>query len=396
MKAFRYSALDPAGKAISGSAYAHTSADLRDQLLETRMHPLRIRPALFQGRRTLSLSDGEAARLGKDLAQLLTSGLSISQALGLLQARESPRLASIARELRSRLAAGEPLSSALGGVQGQPARFLQALARAGEASGRQAEVLAAGAVSLAAADTLKKRLITLSVYPAFVILIAFGSIAVYAYAVLPALEPAFAGLGDDIPRQTRLVLQFGSVARTIIPVLALLTAGVSLTLAVSAPARTLARDQIAGLLLRGRRSPFQDFIFSSLASRLAVMLKAGVPLAAAWRLAREPVTIAGLARALAAQDSRLMEGAKLSDAIAAIPQSPPDLIHYVALGEQSGQTPQALSDGSMAMASRAQETLERLLSILTPLVIVAVGALVGLITLMVFQGLLAVGDAVSA
>lgn len=396
MKAFRYSALDPAGKSVSGSAYAHSSADLRDQLLETRLQPMHIRPALFQGRRALGLSEGEAARLAKDLAQLLTSGLSISQALALLQARETPKLASIARELRSRLAAGEPLSRALTCAQGQPARFLQALARAGEASGRQAEVLGSGAVSLAAADALKKRLITLSVYPAFVVLIAFGSIAVYAYAVLPALEPAFAGLGDQMPAQTRAVLQFGVIIRTAMPVLAFAGGGIGIVLTLSARARAHARNLVAGLLLRGRRSPFRDFVFAGLASRLAVMLQAGVPLAAAWRLAREPISIGGLSAAAAVQDGRLMEGARLSEAFAAVPGTPPDLIHYVGLGEQSGQVPRALSDGATALSSRSQETLERWLSILTPLVLVAVGALVGLITLMVFQGLLAVGDAVAA
>lgn len=396
MKSFRYSALDPAGKSVSGSAFAHSAAELRDQLLETRLQPLRIRPALFQGRRALSLSDGEAARLAKDLAQLLTSGLSISQALALLQARETPKLASIARELRSRLAAGEPLSMALACAQGQPARFLQALARAGEASGRQAEVLGEGAVSLAGADALKKRLITLSVYPAFVVLIAFGSIAVYAYAVLPALEPAFAGLGDQMPPQTRLVLQFGTVIRTVMPMLALSAGGAAIALTISARVRTATRNLVAGLLLGGRRSPFRDFVFSGLASRLAVMLKAGVPLAPAWRLAREPISIGRLAGAVAAQDGRLMEGAKLSDAFGAVPGTPPDLIHYVALGEQSGQVARALGDGAAALSTRSQQTLERWLSILTPLVIVAVGALVGLITLMVFQGLLAVGDAVAA
>tara|TARA_R110002051_G_scaffold41530_7_gene86138 strand:- start:21614 stop:22804 length:1191 start_codon:yes stop_codon:yes gene_type:complete len=395
MKAFRYVALGPNGRRISGIGYAAEAGALRDQLIDARMHPLTIRPALFQGANRLSLNEADAARFARDLAQLLSSGLALTQALTLLQTRETPRLAAVAREVRLRLSNGEPLSQALQAAEGQPARFLQALARAGEASGQQIEVLTAGARSLAASDQLKKRMITLSIYPAFVVLIALGSIAIYAYAVLPSLEPAFEGLGDNIPSQTRTVLVFGAVVRAVMPVFGVGVGMVAVALAVWPGGRDLARDLVARLLMKSRRSPLRDFVFANLASRLAVMLQAGVPLAAAWRLARAPITLKSVSRQLAAQDTRLMEGARLSDAFQAPVGVPPDLIHYVALGEQSGHVAKALGDGAEALGARAQEAIERVLSVVTPLVIIAVGGMVGLITMMVFQGLLAVGDAVA-
>lgn len=395
MKAFRYSVIDERGRRLSATGYATDAGALRDQLIDARMHPLQIQPLIFQGRRRLTLSEAEAARFARDLAQLLGSGLSIIQALGLLMSRETPRLAAIAREVRTRLSAGQPLSVALGAAEGRPARFLQALARAGEASGKQGETLAAGAQSLAASDALKKRLITLTLYPAFVILIAALSIAIYAYAVLPSLEPAFASMGDDLPVQTRTVLMFGTVVRGATPILAAVAGAAGAALLVSAKARSLARDAAARLLMRGKRPPLKDFVFANLASRLAVMLQAGVPLSSAWKLAREPITISSLSRPLALQDDRLMEGARLSDALGFVKDTPPDLVHYVALGEQSGQVAKSLGDAAASLGARSQEAIERWLSVLTPLVIILVGAMVGLITMMVFQGLLAVGDAVA-
>ncbi len=224
---------------------------------------------------------------------------------------------------------------------------------------------------------------------------AFGSIAVYAYAVLPSLEPAFAGMGDDIPPQTRAVLTFGAVVRFLMPALAVMATGGAVALMLLPRLRLVVRDGLARLLMRGKRSPLRDFVFANLASRLAVMLQAGVPLAPAWRLAREPVTISSLSRTLAAQDERLMEGVRLSEVLRRTPACPPDLIHYVLMGEHSGQVATALNDGAALLGARAQEAIERVLSVLTPLVIIVVGAMVGLITMMVFQGLLAVGDAVA-
>jgi len=395
MKAFHYTALGADGRRHRGVSYATEVASVRDRLIDARLHPVAIRPALIQHRGRIRLTEAEAARLGRDLAQLMTSGMALAQALALLETRETPRVAAIAREVRQKLIAGEPLSRALEAADGTPARFLQALARGGEASGRQSEVLAAGARSLAATDRLKKRLITLCIYPCFVIMVAFGSIAIYAYAVLPSLEPAFAGMGSDIPPQTQAVLTFGAVVRFLMPIAAAGAGALALVLTLSARARRTVGDLIARLLMRGKRSPMRDFVFANLASRLAVMLQAGVPLAPAWRLAREPVTIVSLSRALAAQDTRLMEGVRLSEVLRSLPGSPPDLIHYVLMGEQSGQVAKALNDGSAMLAERAQEAIERVLSVLTPLVIIVVGGMVGLITMMVFQGLLAVGDAVA-
>lgn len=395
MKPFHYVALGPAGRRLKGTGYAAGASELRDRLMEGGLHPLSIRPALF-ARASLGLSAGEAARLSRDLAQLLESGLAIAPALALIESREAPKLAAVAREIRRRLIAGEPLSRALEAARGGSVRLLQALARAGEASGRQANVLAAGARSLTAIDQLRRRLLTLSLYPGFVIAVALGSIAVYAFAVLPSLEPAFEGMGDGVPPQTRAVLIFGAVMRAVLPGAAALVVALALGLATWPRLRRQSLDLLARAAMASRTSPLRDFVFSGLASRLAVMLEAGVPLAAAWRLAREPVSIPSLARSLIAQDERLLEGARLSDVLARIPAAPKDLVHYVSLGEQAGQSARSLNDASATLGARAQEAVERLLSVFTPIVIILVGGMVGLITMMVFQGLLAVSDAVAS
>ena len=395
MKVFHYVALGPDGRRFRGKGYAVDASELRNRLIEGRLHPLAIRRALFTGA-SLRLSAREAARLAQDLAQLLDSGLALAPALALLESREGPKLAAVTRDIRRRLVGGEPLSRALESAKGGPVRLLQALARAGEASGQQAGTLAAGARSLAAVDQLRRRLITLSLYPGFVIAVALGSIAVYAFAVLPSLQPAFEGMGDAVPAQTQAVLAFGAIMRVLLPALAIGSLGAALILAALPRVRREGGDLLARAMMALPVSPLRDFVFAGLASRLAVMLEAGVPLAAAWRLAREPISIPSLGVTLAAQDERLLEGARLSEVLARVASAPKDLVHYVALGERSGRSPKALNDASALLATRAQEAIERLLSVFTPVVIILVGGMVGVITMMVFQGLLAVSDAVAS
>lgn len=396
MTPYRFSALGPDGKKRSGVIHADSSGTVRDQLIGKGLHPIGIRRALFTPPATLRPTEAEAARLAKTLAQLTGSGLSMAQALALIENRETGRLALLSREVRNRLVAGEPLSSALGAGSGSSIRLLQTLTRAGEAAGRQVDVLNDAARSLAASDQLKRRVLTLSLYPAFVIAVALGSIAIYAYAVLPALEPAFEGMGAELPAQTQAVLTFGAIMRIAIPAISGLIALGLLIWTLVPPLRAPLLDLGARALMRGRRSALADMIFANLTGRLAVMVQAGVPAAVAWRLASEPVTLMTLKRQLAAQSPRLMEGEALSRALAQIRSCPRDVAELVALGERSGRVAAALSDAAEQLAARSQEALERALSILTPLVIVLVGLLVGMITLMVFQGLLAISDAVGA
>lgn len=396
MKPYRFSALGPDGRKQSGVVHAATVGSVRDQLIRRGLHPVGIRRALFTPSATLRPSEAEAARLAKTLAQLTGSGLSMAQALSLLEVRETGGLALLAREVRGRLVAGEPLSAALGAGSGPSIRLLQTLTRAGEAAGRQVDVLKDAARSLTASDQLKRRILTLSLYPAFVIAVALGSIGIYAFAVLPALEPAFEGMGEDLPAQTQAVLTFGAVMRVAIPVVAGLVAAALLTWTLVPPLRAPLMDLAARALMRGRRSALADMVFANLTARLAVMVQAGVPAAVAWRLSSDPVSLPTLKRQLAAQSPRLMEGEALSRALAQIPSCPRDVAELVALGERSGRVAPALTDASDQLAARSQEALERALSILTPLVIVLVGILVGTITLMVFQGLLAISDAVGA
>lgn len=396
MRAFRYTAVSASGQKLSDVAWAASASELRDRLLGADIHPLSIRPALKLRRRSLSLSGSDAALLANSLARLLKSGLSMTQALQFMGRQSKAQLVIVIDHLRAALGQGQTLSRAFAPIEGQPARFLEALARAAEASGRQGEIFSAGGTSLARTEALRRRLITLSLYPAFVMVVALGSIAIYVYTILPSLEPALSGLGDQLPAQTAAVLTFGSVMRVVFPALAVSMAMVTLIMSLVPVVRRVLIDRIAITLIRIGLPTVRDFVFSGLAARLSVMIRAGVPLATAWRLSSASLPIESLRASLEERSADLMQGARLSRVLERAPGAPRELHHLVMIGEQSGQIAHMLDEASTLLGERAQSSLERALAVMTPLVIVLVGLLVGVITLMVFQGLLAVGDAVTA
>lgn len=399
MTAFAYRGMDAQGRPVRGRREAADETQLRDGLLAEKVTPLTITPVgaslAPQPNSKLSLNEAQAGAFCADVARFLKSGLSLGQTLQIIETTaEQPPVARLAHHVRGELMAGRPLSAALESLPGQTGRYLQALAKAGEATGRLTDILSGGAAAMKASSATKQRLLTMIIYPMFVIAMAGGAITLFAFVVLPALEPAFAGVAN-LPASTRFVLAAGRVLRHAAPMLGLALACVLAAIAFVPAVRALALRLLYAVML----SPLglgilADTVYGSLARRLAIAIGAGVPLAGAFRVSVEAIGIDALRRPLEAQEPRLREGAKLSAAFAATGQAPVLLVGLAKVGETAADLPRVLDEAGEALAVRAAERTERLLALLTPAIVLGIGLVVGTIVLVVFQGLLAISQSV--
>ena len=394
MTAFAFRAIDQAGRPVRGRREAADAPALRDRLLAEQLTPLSIAPARASWRRAggeTRLSDAAAAAFLAELARFLQSGLSLGQALSIVETTaESATTARLAGRLRADLMAGVALSDALGAVPGQAGRFLASLARAGEATGKLAEIFAGGAAALADSAALQQRLTTMAIYPAFVLAMAVGAIGLFAFAVLPALEPAFDSVGATLPLSTQIVLSAGHVLRDGFPYV-LAAVGVAIALTFLPSVRRWVGRRIEALLATPvGLGILQDSAFAGFAQRLGVALAAGVPARLAFRVAADAVGPAKIRAALLAQGQRLGEGVKFSQALEAVPATPRLLLGLVRVGEASADLAQVFSEAGAMLGQRARERTERALALVTPAIVLAVGLIVGGVVLTVFQGLLAI------
>jgi type II secretory pathway component PulF len=397
MTLFAYQALDSKGRFHRGLREAVAATQLRDDLLREALTPVRIsRSFLLHRFEQGGVPDALAAEFSSDLGRFIRSGLSIVQALSVIESTGGKgRLVAIARQVRERVTAGEPLSDALKSVPGDSGRLLQSLARAGEMTGRLAEILESGAAGLKSTARLKQRVLTLAVYPAFVFLMTLAAMAVFALAVIPSLEPAFAGLGDNLPQQTRLVLVIARGFRAAMPI-STAALGIAIVLVGVVPRfrrgfrrllEAVALSPLAGGVLR-------DVIYSGLARRLSIGLAAGSPLLAAYFVAVNAISVGKVRTELLSRQPALRDGKQLSDLLAEVAFTPPLLVRLIRVGETSGRLPSLLGEAAESLSMRAQDRIERTLAVMTPLLIVLIGALVALVVISVFQGLLAITDAV--
>jgi general secretion pathway protein F len=255
---------------------------------------------------------------------------------------------------------------------------------AGEQSGALGQVLERLADDLEERQALKAKLIGATLYPAIVSMIAVVIVIFLVTYVVPQVASVFTSSKRALPGLTVAMLAISGFLRHYGWLLLLaIGAGVgTLMLMLRNPAFRERFD--AGLLnlpLVGRLS--RGYNAARFAGTLAMLAGAGVPILKALQAAAE--TLSNRAMRADALDTlvRVREGAPLASALAGKKRFPGLLAMFARLGEQTGQLPEMLDRAAKQLSTEVQRRAMQMATILEPLLIVAMGAVVMLIVLAV-------------
>jgi general secretion pathway protein F len=394
MPAYKFDALDAAGKASSGLIDADNARAARAQLRAQSLVPLQVTPvgaaaqggtasrALFSRR---VFSSTALAVWTRQLAGLVTAGLPLERALtALADEAEDTRQRELVAHLRAEVNAGSPFARALASSPREFDEVYRAVVAAGEQSGALGGVLERLADDLEERQALRAKLIGAMLYPAIVSLIAVVIVTFLVTYVVPQVASVFASSKRALPLLTVVMLAISDFARQWgLVVLVLCAAGFGLlSFALRNDAFRERFDAswlelpLAGRLARGYNS-------ARFAGTLAMLAGAGVPILKALQAAAE--TLSNRAMRADAMEAlvRVREGAPLASALANKKRFPGLLAMFARLGEQTGQLPEMLGRAARQLGNEVQRRALALATILEPLLIVVMGALVMLIVLAV-------------
>lgn len=393
MSAFKYEALNDAGKTVHGLLEADHAKAARAQVRALGLVPLTVTPVamdeggagavLPRGRR--AFSSGGLTVWTRQLAGLVSSGLPLERALtALSDEAEEPHQRELIAHLRSEVNAGSPFARALSTAPREFDDVYRAVVSAGEASGALGPVLDRLADDLEERQALRAKLIGAMLYPAVVSLIAVVIVTFLVSYVVPQVASVFANGKHALPGLTVAMLAIsGFVRHWGLLVLVLLAGGAGgLVLALRNPDFRARFD--AGLLqvpLVGRLS--RGYNAARFAGTLAMLAGAGVPILKALQAAAE--TLGNHAMRADALDAlvQVREGAPLASALAGKKRFPGLLAMFARLGEQTGQLPVMLERAARQLGGEVQRRAMALATLLEPLLIVGMGGVVMLIVLAV-------------
>lgn len=400
MPAYSYEALQNDGALRKGVIEADSAKAARSQLRSQALVPLSVQAlgAHAGEKNTQSIwqtnigsrqcfSPNALAVWTRQLASLVGSGLPLERSLAALgDEAESEKQAHLVAQLRAEVNAGLGLAKAMSQHPKEFSALYTAVISAGEQGGNLGQVLTQLADDLQDQQTLKAKLLSASLYPAIVSAIALLIVIFLLSTVVPQVAQVFSGSQRKLPGLTVAMLAISGFVRNQGWLLVLLM-GLSWLGIHQALKRPRLRIQFDAAFLQlpvvGRLAT--GYNTARFASTLAMLTSAGVPILKAMQSAAD--TLSNQAMRADVLDALVLvrEGAPLAMAMGQKKRFPSLLAMFARLGEQTGQLPVMLQRAAQQLSADVQRRAMALATILEPLLIVAMGAVVMLIVLAVLM-----------
>ena len=392
MPAYSFEALDPQGQTRRGVLEADTARHARSQLRAQDWVPLKI--DLQQAAKTgLQTVIWESKVFGNDalavwtrqLAGLVGAGLPLERALSTLsQEAETPRQRDLVSALREEVNAGATFAKALAQHPREFSAIYLAVIAAGEQSGHLDMVLESLAEDLQTQKALRNKLLAATLYPAIVSVVALLIVFFLLTYVVPQVAQVFSSNQQALPWLTTFMLGLSALVQALWLWVLLLVVVVTWVLRLALRQSDFRQRFDAAWLqlpLIGRLS--RGYNAARFASTLAMLAAAGVPILKALQAASDTLSNAAMRRDAQEAYAMVREGAPLASALAQHARFPRLLVMFARLGEQTGTLPTMLQRTAQQLGEEVQRRAMQLATILEPLLIVVMGAVVMLIVLAV-------------
>jgi len=404
MPLFEYKAVAPNGETVRGTMEAATMDLVVLKLQEAGNIPLHAHESGTGGFSLSSLrlsrrgmNSREVSQFTQQLSTLLSAGLPLDRSLHvLMDLSENERVQRTVTDIRDRVREGGSLSDALEEQHGAFNRLFVNMVRAGEVGGTLDVTLSRLTDYLERSRDLKDSVISALIYPILLLLLAAGSLILLLVYVIPQFTPIFEELGGDLPLITKIVLGVGAILQNFWWAIILLTA-----LVVWQFRRMLA-DQEKRFAWDGRVLATKwigDLVGKLETARftrtLGTLLSNGVPLLSALSIARNVISNTVLRKDLNDAAREVKTGGGLAPNLASGGRFPRLALQMISVGEETGQLDAMLMKVSDTYDTEVRNTIERLLSVFTPVVTMLLAMLIGTIVLSVLLAILSINDLVA-
>jgi type IV pilus assembly protein PilC len=397
--AFR--AVDGLGAPVHGELRAPSPQEVAAQLrgrgltvvaVEPKKQPLEIDLTRLRRVRT-----HDVMVLVRQLATMVSAGLTLLKALRVLEEQtEAARLKAALVEVRRSVEAGESLSGAFAAHPRVFSPLCVAMVRAGETGGFLETALRRVADHLEAEDRLRRQVRSAMVYPAVVLTFAVLVLTALIAFVVPVFAAVFEENGAELPSLTRFTLSASDLVRHRPHVLL-----GGLLVAVAAVARWKRTEGGRAAWDRFKlRVPAQigDIVQKIALARwsrtMASLVAAGVPMLETIAVTGRTSGNVVVERAMEAVRDSVMSGGTIHSALKRAPVFPALVCHMVAVGEETGGLEHTLAKVADFYEDDVAAKVKALTSILEPIMIVVIGAIVGFVVVSMYLPMFKVYDAI--
>lgn len=387
MPAYEYKALNQSGELKKGFLEADSAKQVRQILRDKGLVPTQIssisKTRHVSGRVSSGLfashiKTADLSLFTRELYTLLDAGTPLNDALkSMAHHHRSQQMKRFVTSLHTKVAEGYSLAEAL--LQGPYKVPLDVVAtiQAGEESGCLDRVLSQLADSVEQRDQLNKKMKTALIYPLLMVVVAIFIVLFLMVFVVPKVVKVFDNMNQTLPPLTQGLLGLSDfIQQQWGWLLAVCFAVWGFFIWLMRQERGRFRVHALLLTIPGLKN-FLIFVSSARWARtLGVLLASGVAIQDALKIAAEVISIAPLKKAVLQMVEDVRQGDSVAKAMLTAGFFPPLLLNLVKTGEGKGQLDSMLLKGAKHYEFSVETSANALVSILEPLLIIVMGAVV--------------------
>lgn len=397
---FQFKAYVKDGSQESGFIDALDLGDATRKLSKMGKTPFELKPSKAGQKNNKSASFGslfrpklDLTRFFTDLSVMLGSGFNIDVAIRAVANAETNRAQKAhINAIHSQISEGKSVAQAFSSQSEIPEDVI-ALVASGENSGQMQAVFTELAKNFTNRAERKSEIVEAVLYPAFLIVVLFGTLLLLSMFLVPSIEPIFENGGAEKPLIVSMLSGFGYAIREYWFV-GLLALALFVLILVPMLRTKSVKIGLNNILLR---MPVAGKIITHTARArylhsMSLLLSNGVPLHDAMKLSAKGAPVEKYKLSLEHAREEVTGGLQLWRALENSKVFDESLISLVKLGEESNNLGRIMGRAGVMTETLLQRSISRILTFLTPAITIFLGLVVGTLVISVMTTLLSINE----
>jgi len=324
--------------------------------------------------------------LAKQLQALLGAGITLLRSLEIISLQiQSRRLFDAIEIIKGDVSAGSSLKAAIAKHPKVFSNLWVNIVETGETTGQLPFALEQLVTYLESSSSLQRKIKSALVYPIIVLCVATGAITIFIVKIIPMFADIYGGFGAALPAFSQAVFDVClSIKRYL---LVLVGAIAAVIVGIHYYGKTHeGRKQIDTILLNIALvgEVIRQVAAVRFASGLNMLIKSGTPILHALDITIETAGNSVVREMLQTVKENVREGRSMAEPLLKGGVFPDMLSHMVAVGEESGELANMLDNAAKFYEERVDATISRLATMFEPILIVVIGAIVGVLVIAMF------------
>jgi len=319
----------------------------------------------------------------RQLSSMLTSGLTVMQALTILRNQvQNPAMAEIIEGIISNVQEGKTLSQAIAKYPSVFYPIYISLIQAAETAGLLDKILIRLADNLEKQDKLKSTIKSALMYPMIVVIMMVGVMTIMMIFVVPTLTGLYDSFNVDLPLPTKIVIGLSNVTVNYWPFM--IGSVVPLTIYYRKWKKTIQGKRFLDALVL-RLPIFGKLTIQSIMAEFSrtfgLLVGTGSLVVSSLNESADVIGNVYYQEAIREVGRKVEKGVTIGDAMLSDPLFPALMVEMVKIGEQTGKLDDSLTRVSEYFEREVETTVKGLTTAMEPIIMIVLAVGVGFLVI---------------